>query len=308
MTQKTRPYNCQVAPGQQPFQSGRPTATTHSKVPIAEATAGKLYRVRDKDWAELWGENLTHEQATKLKEQVVGSRRSKTARVEDMAVPPPDWWVQTHGGQQGSLGAASETESAEVSAPAATKTAYIIDGPAPVAIPGHGVVTQIPAGHELVIVQGSEPGVRALPCLVSKGDLVQARPTDPQIAAARAAALQAVQDTIHAQSQATKKRYRDTTVKAPAPRKGPPPKDRTAATGPVFVRLGAPPSSPSPNKADLLPSVLGAAIQSDGSEADGDLTDGDLKNLVPDLGGAPTADDIALAQRQREFDARNRSA
>src|SRR4029077_10666599 len=52
---------------------------------------GLLYRVRDRDWAVLWGENLSWEDAKKLCAKVIGSQKSKTARVEAMdMLPPPE--------------------------------------------------------------------------------------------------------------------------------------------------------------------------------------------------------------------------
>ena len=55
---------------------------------------GKLYRVRDRNTAKakgtVWGENLTHDAAVKLKERVVAMRKSKTARVEEMDAPMVD--------------------------------------------------------------------------------------------------------------------------------------------------------------------------------------------------------------------------
>lgn len=49
-----------------------------------------LYRVRCKDWENLWGEDLSWEEAHKLKELVSGRRLSKTVRVEPMSSPAPD--------------------------------------------------------------------------------------------------------------------------------------------------------------------------------------------------------------------------
>jgi endonuclease YncB( thermonuclease family) len=72
-----------------PLFTNRKTSSGHRKIPIAQATAGKLYRVRDKDWVEVWGENLTWEAANKLKNQVAAKGLSRTVRVEDMAIPAP---------------------------------------------------------------------------------------------------------------------------------------------------------------------------------------------------------------------------
>jgi hypothetical protein len=57
-------------------------------------TEGKLYRVRNKDWGDgspvkVWGENLTYESARALKEKVTGTKKSRTARIEEMGAPLP---------------------------------------------------------------------------------------------------------------------------------------------------------------------------------------------------------------------------
>ena len=126
----------QVAPGQRPlFTDGR-TATTHSKVPIDQATAGRRYRVRDKHIDEIpgviWGEDLDWATANRLKEEVVTARRSKTARVEDMEVPMPG-------------------DQAPVSSPPPSGSAFELEGAEPQTIPSKGVVFSIPDGHELLV-------------------------------------------------------------------------------------------------------------------------------------------------------------
>ncbi len=68
------------------------TFKKHGALPID--TEGKLFRVRDKDYMDgtevkIWGENLTYEAAHKLKEKVVGAKKSRTARIEEMSVPLP---------------------------------------------------------------------------------------------------------------------------------------------------------------------------------------------------------------------------
>lgn len=73
-------------------QPRRGAPTAYHQQPPDEANEGKLFRVRDKDWENLWGENLSFAEATKLKETVCGRGKSRTARVEDMTVPPPDWY------------------------------------------------------------------------------------------------------------------------------------------------------------------------------------------------------------------------
>lgn len=68
-----------------------PGSQYRSKPPDAEH-AGELFRVRDKDWERVWGENMTYADAHKLKETVCGQNKSRTARVEPMSVEPPDWY------------------------------------------------------------------------------------------------------------------------------------------------------------------------------------------------------------------------
>ncbi len=79
-------------------KSGKPsrrvTATAYRTVPIEDETAGKLFRVRCKDWENLWGENLPWKDANTLKEQIATRGKSKTVRVEDMEIPAPDWYLE----------------------------------------------------------------------------------------------------------------------------------------------------------------------------------------------------------------------
>lgn len=60
---------------------------------------GKLFRVRDKDHGDgkpvtIWGDELDHSDANKLKELVVGQGKSTTARVEPMEMPAKPNWVK----------------------------------------------------------------------------------------------------------------------------------------------------------------------------------------------------------------------
>jgi hypothetical protein len=59
-----------------------------------EEHAGKSFRVRDRDWEVIWGEGLSWIDANALKNKVVAQRKSTTARVEDMTILPPDWYVE----------------------------------------------------------------------------------------------------------------------------------------------------------------------------------------------------------------------
>lgn len=84
MTKKPRPPGSQVSPNPAHKPKGKAVESTH----------GKLYRVRDRDPGDgnftIWGEDLTHAEAMKLKDTVVAARKSKTARVEEMPETSPD--------------------------------------------------------------------------------------------------------------------------------------------------------------------------------------------------------------------------
>lgn len=113
---KPRIPGSQVAPGQRPLYRDAPTASTHSKLPISQATAGKTYRVRCKDWVTVHGEGLTWEAANKLKDQRA-SEGFRTARVEDEAIPPPEWYSPepaTSDDQLPELGAAGRPAGPDV--------------------------------------------------------------------------------------------------------------------------------------------------------------------------------------------------
>jgi hypothetical protein len=311
----------QVAPGQKPlFTDGR-TASTHSKVPIDQATAGRRYRVRDKDWVAVWGEDLTWEAANKLKDQVVAAGKSRTARVEDMAIPPPDHIVEAEQDWARGLPREDDFSGPEAVTAAelpphntsATMPAYVTKPGLGVAfelvnaesqeIPSDGVVFAIPAGHQLFV---NAQAVQ-LPAIVRRGNEVRAVALDPELARAQAAALRAVRPVASAAQARAKPRpaYRDKTVTPAARPATPPLRDKTVSKARPFVRLGAPPSAaPEPP-----PSPLKVATELDGDVLPDDvLGDADLADLAADVGGGPSEDDIALAQRQREQDERSRGA
>lgn len=319
MTTKPRIPGSQVAPGQRPFSSSAPTASTHSKVPLAEATQGRTYRVRDKDWAAVWGENLSYDDAVKLRERVVTSRKSTTARVEDEAIPPPDWYVDPNGcsvpsdpetfsndsneGTETSTagdggGSLSDAET-DATSPAvqglSARTQYSLDdGGVEIVVKSPGVVAKVLAGHELVV----NDQVRPLPTQVIAGDRVMARAVDPQIIEARARALAAARATRAVPKP--KIAYRDKTVRVPVPRTGPAPKDKTVG-GQVHVRLVAAPAPAAPRKRDILPSPLKVAMVPDGAPLPDDVPgEDDLHDLAVDLGGGPSDADLEHAARQRD--------
>lgn len=270
----------QVAPNDRPLFTDGHTASTHSKIPLEQASAGKLFRVRDKIIdgypVKVWGDSLTWEQATKLKESVVTSGRSKTARVEPMDVALPSETSPDPGTED-------ESEEVESSAPRPNGVAYELVGVEPITVAARGEVRSVPAGTALHV-----NGIAtALPAMVAHGDIVQAMPIDPNaVPVTRAPAKPVQARTV----------YRDTTVRAPVPRKGPPPRDKTISKEPVFVRLGgAPPAAPARPPA----SPLKVATWTDGAPLPDDaIGDGDLPDLSADLGGGASEDDIAHARRQ----------
>lgn len=304
----------QVAPGQRPLHNNGRTATTHSKIPIDQATEGKLYRVRDKHFegapGHLWGENLTWAEANKLKDKVVAERKTRTARVEDMAIPMPgeepkddlqeleelsvlaDTVRAAHDPDAG--GARAPNGDLVMPAPG-LGAAFEIAGSDPQTVPARGVIIVIPAGHELLV----DGAVTQVPAIVQQGQVAQARPLDPDLAAANAAALAAARPVAAAAQARARAPYRDKTVVIPGKRAAAPPRDRTVSKSPPFVRLGAPPAAePEPPK-----SPLKVATETDGEALpDGALSDSDLHDL--DVGGGPSDDDVAHAKRLRDEAAR----
>lgn len=309
----------QVAPNQRPFVAGGVTATTHSMVPIAQATAGKTYRVRCKDWVNVWGEGLSWDDAVKLKERVVTTKQSKTARVQDEAEEaPPDWYLAQHGLAPPVVPAVPDYDDYVVAVPppslavgsgdvpvpihaAARSTQYSLDeGGVEVAVPAAGVVSSILAGHELVVNGTARP----VPTQVAAGDLVVAVAVDPEIVAARALALAQARAAIPAAR--LKPQYRDKTVRPRVAPKGPPPKDKTAGSQ-VHVRLTAAPAPAMPEKKDLdlLPSPLKVATVQDGKPLpDWAIGEDDLSDLAVDVGGGPSDADIEHAGRQRDAESK----
>lgn len=353
---KPRMPGSQVAPNERPQQhANRRTATTHSRVPLAQATAGRTYRVRDKGWAKVWGEGLSWDDAVRLKNQVVTSKKSRTARVEDEAIQPPDGYVAA----VQPTGEALAITSAEVTGGAPTEYTYTTllqadgqiaglvvefpslswladteaealegirmlvtdtlnemdkagEAPPPIAgngdsvdrrpslelandqmvvVPVNGVIRKIPVGHELVVNGFAQP----VPVSVERGDSVQARPVDPVIIAARAAANVAVRQVLQ-----QRRIYRDVTATPPAKPNPNPPKDPTVSKGGVYIRLGAPAQPVTKPPA----SPLKVATLQDG-EAMGDdaLTDDDLPDLAGDIGGGASDADLEHAKKVREAEA-----
>lgn len=235
------------------------------------------YRVRDKDWATIWGENLTQEEAHKLKERVVGSGKSRTARVEPMSVRPPGEELDEL------VDAISPAEQGGV--------VYELADTDPHSVQLAGVIVRTPPGTALR-VNGVE---RPTPTKVAPGDVIQALIIDPELARAKEAALAAARKSVQ---RRTRPAPPDVTVRPNNPRTGPVPMDRTVSKGATFVRLGAAPvaepkAPPSPLKVAMMPDPL-APVGED------ILGDDDLGELAADLGGIESAADVAHAQRQRD--------
>jgi hypothetical protein len=277
---KPRIPGSQVAPNDRPLFTDGHTASTHSKIPLDQASAGKTYRVRDKAFGgepvKVWGDELTWDQAQKLKEHVVTSGKSRTARVELMGVPLPN---ETSSEDSGSVEADVESSAARPQG-----VAYELVGGEPITVSARGVVRSIPAGCALHV----NGAAVVLPAQVSNGDIVQAMPADPNAGPVHRPAPKPV--------PAARTAYRDITVRAPQPRKGPLPKDRTVSKEPVFVRLGgAPASAP----ARPLASPLKVAELVDGDPIlDGAISDADLPDLSGDIGGGPSDADLEYARRR----------
>jgi hypothetical protein len=259
-----------------------------------------LYRVRDRHAdlgdgeqpisGHVWGENLTWDEATILKEQVVGQKKSRTARLEPMSVSLPGQDAQVSDSPDAYRALTGdevpEEEAAEIDESLEFDLVDVDEHTAP----GQGVVVSVPEGHELLVNGHVQP----VPVTVNAGDRVQARPVDPQLVASRAAAMAAARTA--ARLPGTRPVYVDKTVVAQKPRTAPAPRDRTVPKARKAVRLGAPPAVAPPAPP---PSPLKVATIRDGDPLPDDaLGEDDLHDLGVD-GGASDAD-VAHAKRQRD--------
>lgn len=259
---KQRRPGSQVAPRQKPFVRPGGTAQTHTRVPLHQATAGKIYRVRDRDTGDgnpkVWGEDLTWDDANKLKEQVVGSRRSKTARVEEMPVFEQDLEQDL-----------SDAEDASTS----TTTATGIRETLVRLFPGEPDIIDFFAEHVAdprclwllgyIERQGREPTPFNAPA------------ADPQLEVARQRAVAAARPT----AQAAQARA-----------------DRTVTVGKPFVRAQPPPSDPPKPPPSPLSDEL--ADLEDGPAELPEMPAGEVSDLLSEVGGAPQDDDKQRAAQQ----------
>lgn len=245
------------------------------------------YRVRDRfvegEPMKVWGEDLSYDEALRLKEKVVASKQSRTARLEPMSAPRPDTGIDTS--------AMADAFSGD-SGGSGVKTVFSIEGYDPIVAPANGVVVKVPMGGELLV----NDQVVAVPASVQAGDRVQCRPLDPELAAARERALAAARPVTQTRN-AARAAYRDRTVKQPAPRTGPVPRDKTVSKHPVHVRL----DQPIVGAAKPLASPLKVATMPIGEQLPDDaLYDEDLSDLVANVGGSESDDDMAHAKRVRD--------
>lgn len=105
-----------------------PYSTGGHTQPLATVTAGKKYRVRNADeQAKKWADNLSWDQAHKLKERLAGQRKSTNLVIEDMSVAYPP--IKVH--------VVAEQPPPRIQHPGATNTA-----PPPAAQP-NGAAEQI---------------------------------------------------------------------------------------------------------------------------------------------------------------------
>jgi hypothetical protein len=258
------------------------------------------YRVRDSDWGNVWGQDLTWDQAQKLLSELVAQKKTRTASVRPMSERPPEWWVAQNfdvGPWRNAAQPADDLslpEEQPQAAPAAGPpigTNYkVASAMAPTMIQSDGVVGEIPSGHQL-LVNGQD---RPVPTRVVKGDTVECRSLNPMAAAARAAATGAAASVIQAKQR---RPYFDVTVKKPLPRAVPPPRDRTMSNQPVTVRLGTPletPPKPLPSPQKVAELEEGEVIP------EGAISDADLTDLAVDLGGGASDADVDHARRQAE--------
>lgn len=250
------------------------------------------YRVRDRyvegEPLKVWGSDLDYDTALKLKERVVASKQSRTARLEPMSVPLP---VEATATATATRDLSHDVFSDDHSA-SGVKTVFSIEGFDPIGAPADGVVVKVPLGGEL-LVNGQ---VVAVPASVQAGDHLQCRALDPALAAARERALAAARPVVQARN-AGRAAYKDRTVKQPQPRQGPAPRDKTVSRQPVHVRL----DQPIVGVAKPLASPLKVATMPIGEQLPDDVPyEDDLHDLAANIGGAESDDDVAHAKRVRD--------
>ena len=279
---KPRIPGSQVAPNQRPLYRDAPTASTHSKLPIGQATAGRLFRVRCKDWQAVHGENLTWDEANRLKDQVA-SQGYRTARVEDMEVDPPDWYEAS----------ATPTQSVDSEDPRLEEMrAPAVHAAASAAEAANERVAARARAATLAAMTGARPVVIPLP---------EAAPVQlpPPTSKQSKFVAPVVAPKPKSPPGAPRQVYRDKTVRPLVVRTEPPPRDRTASTE-ILKRASAPPSAP---PRPFISPLKAAMMADDPLEVPDNVAvvvDDDLSDLTADLGGGPDEGDVAQAKAQRD--------
>jgi hypothetical protein len=288
----------QVAPNEKPYhRPNAQTASTHSRVPLHVATAGKLYRVRDRaddgGNATLWGELLSHDDALKLKERIVGGRQSKTARVEEMT---PVEITEARNAQAAEATDFLETEPApdgDVAAPDGDLVE--LDAPT-LRVPGRTEASvDFTWVNDLVATCGEENGKWA-------GELIR-------LSTERGIRLSKLdEEFIHVFFQQMRLVKKDSQLDDLKKR-------ALAAAAPVArqaqIRVEAKPKKPpvisDPPKPPPSPLSDELAELDDGGPAElpeePTLESGEVQDLSSEVGGAPTGDDVVRARKQAELDA-----
>jgi hypothetical protein len=304
---KPRIPGSQVAPGQRPLYRDAPTASTHSKLPISQATAGKTYRVRCKDWVTVHGEGLTWEAANKLKDQRA-SEGFRTARVEDEAISPPEWYeaapAPVNNRWDEVLDPTPDLDHLDPELEALRRGAFHAARSAATAANARVAEGGAAArAEQLARMTGARPVVVTIPVAPPTPPVAPAPPPPPPAAAAKFVAPAPPRRPAHPPNP-NRVVPRDRTVQAaPFRRTEPPPRDRTAASE-VLKRAHAPAAEP-PRP---LISPLKAAMMADDplDIPDGAVGDDDLSDLVSDLGGGASDKDVEQAKAQADVERRAR--
>jgi hypothetical protein len=275
--QQVRRPGSQVAPGQKPFFRPGQTASTHSRVSIEAATAGKLYRVRDRADASgnatVWGELLTYEDAKRLKEKVVTARRSRTARLEEMTADE----IAAAQGAEVEPAAAASSEAQAPAPPDYTKfddVNKLYDALGDNGMRWGDAFCQFAAARGIRLSKDDEKWVAQW---FTDAIWIRARPLggDKTLAPVMAKAIAAVAPVARqAQARHDSKR--------------------------IAVKSAPPTPPPSPLTDELVDVGDGPAELP--PDEDAALDSSDVQDLTADVGGGPSADDAARACAQAERD------
>ena len=261
----------------------RVTPTQVSQNPIHKpkgkptvSTAGKLYRVRDKAAPDgsftTWGEDLSYTEAWKLKEQVVTSRKSKTARVEEMPEDEaqPEW-------------------TPPVERPLNLKPTVV--NPDAIGDPDQTPVVTLPHGLVDMMVESGQVTVVASSCRDNGQGLCVACPTVHPMPIRADSFVSGDAQLPDAELEAA--RQKAVAAAAPIARTAQAKQDHRKV-----VMNDPPKPPPSPLSDELLEDLP------DISDIPEDelLKAGDVQNIIADVGGGPGDDDKERAAKQAKQD------